>query len=431
MMEIAAGHFGVAKTFKLVSRDFWWPKMRKFITDYVTSCSCAKSKTPRHKPFGLLKPLDVPERPWSSITTDFIVELPPSQGFNAISVWVCRFTKMAHFVPCTTNITADGMASIFCETIYKLHGIPKDIVSDRGPQFVSKFWQSFCTRLGIKSSLSTAYHPETDGQSERVNQVLEQYLRCFLNYHQDNWIQLLPLAEFAYNNSLHASTNLTPFFANYGFHPTSDLLPLVSYEKIGNRELRQKEINESIKYQLKIAQDNYKRHADKQRKHFEFSVGQKVWLSTRHIKTIRPSKKLDHKRFGPFEITDRVGTNAYRLKLPETMKIHNVFHVSLLEPVFENPFIGREEDPPLPIIMDAEPEYEVEEILDSRLYNRKVQYLVKWKGYQFSESTWEPWTNLTHCQELVKNFHARYPSKPCSFFKSSGNRPREGETVMN
>ncbi len=208
---------------ELISRDFWWPQMWKTVKDYVTTCdTCSRSKIPRHRPYGLLQPLPIPETPWTSISMDFIVDLPPSKTFDSIFVVVDRLTKIAHFIPCHKTVTGEETARLFIDNVYRLHGLPNDIISDRGTQFTSKFWQSLFKILGVDIKLSSAYHPQTDGQTERVNQVLEQYLRCTINYHQDNWVDLLPLAEFAYNNTLQGSTQQTPFFANYGHHPRFD-----------------------------------------------------------------------------------------------------------------------------------------------------------------------------------------------------------------
>ena len=151
------------------------------------------------KPYGLLQPLPILEKPWSSISMDFIVDLPESKTFDSIFVVVDRLTKMAYFVPCNKSVTGEEAARLFLENVYKYHGLPDDIISDRGTQFTSKFWQSLFKILQVKIKLSSAYHPQTDGQTERVNQVLEQFLRCSINYHQDNWVDLLPIAEFAYN----------------------------------------------------------------------------------------------------------------------------------------------------------------------------------------------------------------------------------------
>ena len=152
---------------------------------------------------------------------DFIEWLPVSKGFNMILVVVDRLTKMAHFIPTRSNIDAPQLAKIFLQNILTKHGTPADIVSNRGKHFVSRFWALLCTLLGVRSNLSTAYHPETDGQTERTNQILEQYLRIYVNYEQNDWINLLPLAEFVYNNTTQSATGMSPFFANLGFHPRS------------------------------------------------------------------------------------------------------------------------------------------------------------------------------------------------------------------
>ena len=414
-----AGHYGIEKTLYLIQRDYWWPKMRNIVKRYVLSCICQRSKTARHKPHGLLQPLPIPETPWSSIATDFIVELPPSEGYNAISVWIDRLTKMAHFVPCSTTTTADDLATLFINNIFKLHGLPKQVISDRGPQFISRFWNAFCSKLNIKVSLSSAFHPQTDGQTERVNQTLEQYLRCYLSYNQDNWVSLLPLAEFAYNNAANASTNISPFFANYGFHPKMDdcqislpdnptLAPLDKAEEI-------KEILKSLKSSLAQAQESHKTVADRKRLDKTFSTGSQVWLNSKNIKTTRPSKKLDYKKLGPFKILEKIGLVAYRLQLPPTMNIHNVFHVSLLEPFQENNLASRPLPKLSPIIVNDQQEFEVEAILDSRLIHRQGQYLVHWKRFATSEATWEPASHLINSPELIAEFHSLFPSKPGPF----------------
>jgi hypothetical protein len=197
--------------------------MWKTVKDYITTCDiCSRSKIPRHRSYGLLQLLPIPETPWTFISMDFIVDLPTSNTFDSIFVVVDRLTKMAHFIPCHKMVTGEETARLFVDNVYRLHSLPNDIISDRGTQFTSKFWQSLFKILGVEIKLSSAYHPQTDGQTEHVNQVLEQYLRCTINYHQDNWVELLPLADFAYNNTLQGSTQQTPFFANYGHHPRFD-----------------------------------------------------------------------------------------------------------------------------------------------------------------------------------------------------------------
>ncbi len=169
-------------------------------------------------------PLTVPSRCWQSISMDFITDLPISAGHDSILVVVDRLSKMAHFIPCSKDVTSEQTASLVFQHVVHLHGLPDNIVSDQGPQFAARFWSHLFQQLGTSISLSSTIHPQTDGQSEQVNQVLEQYLRCTINYNQDNWVDLLPSAEFAYNNATHTSTRTSPFFANYEFHPCFEFL---------------------------------------------------------------------------------------------------------------------------------------------------------------------------------------------------------------
>jgi Integrase zinc binding domain len=202
-----AGHLGQVKTLELVSRDFHWSRMGPYINEYVRSCDiCARNKSPRHKRHGVLHPLPISPASWLSVSMDFIVELPESNGFNAIFVFVDRFTKMAHFCLTTTNVASEVAADLYLRHVFKHHGLLTDIVSDRGTQFVSRFSKRLYELCKIKHNKSTMYHPLSDGHMQRVNQVLEQFLRIFCDYQQDDWLQLLPLAEFSYNNAQHAST---------------------------------------------------------------------------------------------------------------------------------------------------------------------------------------------------------------------------------
>jgi hypothetical protein len=218
---IIAGHPGRNRTFGLVSRDYSWPGMQTYVRRYVEACdTCARIKTPRHKPYGLLQPLDIPARPWKSISMDFIVKLPTSHKYDSIWVVCDRLTRYSHFIPCQETLTAPDLAWLFLDRIFRLHGLPDSIVSDRGSIFISKFWSELTSLLKIDTHTSTAYHPQTDGLTERTNQTLETYLRAYCSYQQDDWVDYLPLAEFAFNNLENSSTHQTPFFANYAFHPS-------------------------------------------------------------------------------------------------------------------------------------------------------------------------------------------------------------------
>ena len=411
-----AGHFGIFKTCELVSRSYHWPGLRQFVKKFVTTCdTCQRNKTVRHKPYGLLQPLPVPEIPWSSISMDFIVQLPLSNGHTAILVVVDRMTKMAHFIPTTDDIDATGTISLLMSRVFSLHGFPDDIVSDRGTTFTAQFTREYMAALKIKQNLSTAFHAQTDGQTERTNATLEQYLRCFINYQQDDWSEFLPMAEFSYNNTIHASTNQTPFFALTGIHPRFHVdVPRVaaSAPKSHARLEQLKAIQEDLRFHITSAQESQKHYYNQHRQpQPNFQPGDKVWLLRKHIKTIRPSDKLDVVRLGPYDIIEAVNSRSYRLDLRNQMpRTHPVFHVSLLEPYHANEIEGRIPPPPPPVEIEGEDEYEVESILDSRIRYRKLQYLVKWVGYD--DLDWYPHSDITHCTELLEEFHNHHPSKP-------------------
>ncbi|KAG5715266.1 hypothetical protein E4T56_gene2989 [Termitomyces sp. T112] len=311
---------------------------------------------------------------------DHIVELPDSEGFDAILVVICRLTKQALFIPCHTTDTAPDFAKLFLEHIFSKHRLPDDIVSNRGPLFVSHFWQSLCKALEIKTSLSTAYHPETNRQTERINQTLEQYLRLYINYLQNDWRAELPLTEFTYNNTPHSTTRVSPFYANKGYNPRLTL----SLKDIPSHIAHEDEIN--------TTNQAYSKHADARHKPTpNWPPGTLVWLDRQNLKTQRPSIKLDHKRLGPFKILRKVSTHAYKLDLPLGLKgLHPVFHVRLLERHAPDPFPGQRPSQPPPVEVKDEYHYEVDEILDSRIVHSRLQYLVCWKGYGPEDDTWKP-----------------------------------------
>jgi len=221
-----AGHFGQNRTLELIRREYTWPGLRTFIKDYVWSCtSCTRAKTPHHRPYGLLKQLPIPEKPWNSISMDFIEQLPSSTGFTAILLVVDQLSKQAIFIPTHDTITSPELAKLFLLHVFSKHGVPAHVTSDRSTEFVSHFFRSLGKALDMRLHFTSGYHLEGDGQTERSNQTLEQYLRVYYNYQQDNWADLLPLAEFTYNNTPSATTGVSPFFANRGYHPNISVYP--------------------------------------------------------------------------------------------------------------------------------------------------------------------------------------------------------------
>jgi hypothetical protein len=412
-----AGHVGIARTFELLSRNYWFPSMSSYVKDYVSTCdSCSRGKSSRHLKHGELSSLPVPSGPWKGITCDFVVDLPVSNGFDSLLVFVDRFTKMTHLVPCNKTADAPEFAKMFLHSVVRLHGLPDSLVSDRGSIFTSHFWKSLALLLGVKGKLSTSFHPQTDGQTERMNQTIEQYLRIYCNYQQDNWHDNLPLAEFAYNNAFQSSIRCSPFYANYGYHPrfTVDLRRTKNPDIPAAKELAEslQHSHQALIENVKSAQNSQARYYDAKHLRIDFAVGDKVWLLSPNIHTERPSKKLDWKRLGPYLITERLGLQAYRLQLPKTMKLHPVFHVSLLEPYKSSNIPDRTRDPPPPVVVNNEEEYEVQEILDSRLRRNRLFYKVRWIGYSPAHDSWEPISAVENAPELVEAFHLRYPSKP-------------------
>lgn len=410
----AAGHPGKNQLSWAVSRLFWWPSLRSDIAAYVAACSvCAQSKSPRHLPLGLLQPIATGERPWSHLGMDFIVDLPASRGHTVILMIVDRFSKMCHCVPLKKLPSAQELASIFAREVFRLHGLPKEIVSDRGSQFVSRFWRAFCSQLGIHLSFSSAYHPQSNGAAERSNQALEQFLRCYVSDHQDNWVDLLPWAEFARNTAVNSSSGTSPFMANYGFQPA--VLPEVfSPQDIPAVEDHLSVLRASwvqIQRSLEVSAQRQRLQADRRRAPApSYQVGDRVWLSTRNLNLRVPTPKLAPRFVGPFRVLRRVNPVAYALALPPGMRISNVFHVSLLKPLVCNRFTSSVPRP-RPVQVGNREEYEVSNILDSRLVRGRLQFLVHWRGYGPEERSWVPSADV-HAPALLRAFHARFPQKP-------------------
>jgi len=306
---------------------------------------------------------------------DFITELPASEECDQLWVVIDRFTKMAHFIPLREKTAAD-LAVIFAKEIWKHHGLPMDIVSDRDSRFTSEVWKEFLHLSGIRPRMSTAFHPQTDGQMERLNQMIEVYLRAFINKEQNDWVSLLPMAEFAYNNSVTIGNGITLFFANYGFHPATVGPP--STEPLNPASMMyvhwMQVVHKEAQSGLEVVQERIRRYTNPARKEPPaYQVGDLVMLNGRNIKTRRPTKKLDHKSHGPFQIEKIASLLAVRLTLPRKWKIHNVFHVSLLEPYRTSEHRVPPDPSKVPRKADdieQSEEYDVEEVMSSVEHGR-------------------------------------------------------------
>jgi hypothetical protein len=289
------------------------------------------------------------------------------------------------------------------------------MISDRGGQFVAQFTRELYRLLGIKLAASTAYHPQTDGQTERLNQELEQYIRLFVNERQSDWDDLIPMMEFQYNNHVHSSTQNTPFMLDTGRHPRMGFEPhsRATMETVNEFAGRMRESLEEAKAALTKAKDDMARYYNQRHDPTpEYKVGDRVYLDASDIKTTRPSKKLAHRNLGPFPVVRRVGSHAYRLRLPRSLsRLHPVFPVVKLTLAPLDSFGRHNKPPPLPTIVDDEEHYEVEEVLDSRLYRGKLQYLVKWKGFGYEENSWAHESDV-FAPRLVREFHRIHPAAP-------------------
>jgi hypothetical protein len=294
---------------------------------------------------------------------DFIKHLPESDGHTAILVIVDQLSKQGIFIPTVDKITAPQLAQLFVIHVFSKHGVPSHVTCDHGSKFVSRFFRSLGQALDMKIHFTSGYHPEGDGQTERLNQTLKQYLCIFCNYQQDNWSPLLPLGEFTYNNALSTSTGTSPFFANKGYHlnitvhPECKLASQHACEFVVDLD----ELHAELRSQLSAAQKCYQGPTDRQQTPApDFKVGEQAFVKAENICTTCPSTKLSEKSLGPFDIIARPGTHSVTLRLPDHLRaIHPVFHVSQLEPATPNTILNHTQPLPPPIEIDGEIEYEI------------------------------------------------------------------------
>ena len=339
------GHAGYLKTFKRVADQFYWIGMKGDIKRHVSECHiCQTNKTNSLAPAGLLQPLPIPQNIWEDISMDFIEALPRSEGFDTIWVIVDRLSKYSHFVPLKHPLNAQGLAHQFVKEIIRLHGIPRSIVSDRGKIFMGHFWQEIHKLQGTKLNFTSAYHPESNGQSEVVNKRLGNYLRCFASTKPKSWCSWLPWAEFCYNTSYHVSIHTTPFKIVYGRDPPMICrygTPKSPVDDIDRYLQERDQVLTILKQHLSNAQAIMKASKDSDRRDVSFKEGDLVYLKLRPYRMRALSKrfneKLAPKYFGPYLIVKQINVVAYKLAFPDDCRIHHVFHASQLKKVVGNP----------------------------------------------------------------------------------------------
>jgi transposase InsO family protein len=303
--QISSAHPGQAKTARILGQKYYWKGLHASVAQYVRNCyACKRSHVPRDRTPGLLHSLPIPDRPWQHVTMDFKSFPKDKHGYDTAYVVVDRLSKQSISIPCYKTTTAKDMARLYVSYVYRYRGAPETIVSDRGPQFISQFWGEFCRILGIQMKLSTAFHPQTDGQTEIMNQYLDQRLRPFVNYYQDNWSELLPIMDYAQLTLPHDSIGMSPFELLNAYPPRTSFdwqTPTANTprERL-NQEEAQKVVRtlqdawETARTIMKQAQDKKRRDVDPHRREVDFKAKDKVWVSTKNWKTQRPSRKLDH-----------------------------------------------------------------------------------------------------------------------------------------
>ena len=382
-----SGHFGVDKTYAKLREDFWWPRMRQTVRQLLRSCHECQVVAPRtDAKYGLLKPLEIPDKCWEQVTLDLITGLPESaRGNDSCVVFVDRLSKMVHYAPCSKTVDAPGMARLFVNEVVRLHGWPRVVISDRDPRFDSDFWRAVMAGSGTKLRMSTPYHPQTDGQTERANRTLLSMLRKFAVASGPGWEEQLPWLEFAYNDSQQCSTGYTPFFLNAGGRPhvplrglVTSALPHVPGDSPSGVEFS-KRLSAALdlaKHNLREAQAKQKFYADRTRQPAPFKRGDEVLLDSGifHFPELSHSK-LSAKWYGPLRVM-QADQDTVLLRTPLDKNFHARVHVSACKPYF------RDEADPLPLLPDSQVDsenWEIQAIVGHRwtLNPRRKQFRVR------------------------------------------------------
>ncbi len=399
--------------------------MRKTIDRYIWNCYvCQRSKISRDKSNDLLQLLPISEQRWQDTAMNFIINLSDSYDYNAILTVICRLSKERHYISCITDdedITAEKTAEMLIQWVYWTHDLSSFIVSDWGLQFTSILWKFLCKRLNISLQLFIVYHSQIDDQSERVNQNVKRYLRFFCSYMQNDWSKWLLMIEFVDNDVLSSVIFLTLFFMNKSFHSRMSFdSDIIEYESTRERLQidRVKNISEQMNKTLIFAREaliktrkQMMNQANKHRKKINYKIESKMFLNERNIVTARSFKKLNDKMLDSFQITESVDS-FYKLKLSETMHIHDVFHSELLRSVVDDSLSDQKNESSRSIVINDEDEWKINDILNSWRYRRRLQYRVKWKSYD-NDLNWYNADDdeFMNAQEMIDNFHIKYSRK--------------------
>ena len=398
---------------KKVLKHLWWPTIHRDVRQYVRGCqTCQAAKVNTHPTSPPITPHDVASNPFpfKQVSVDLVTDLPPAKGCDSILTIVDQgLTKAAFFLPTNKTASSAEIARLYHDMVYPNYGIPDPVISDRRPQFMSSFTRDLYSKSGIKMKATTAYRPQSNGEAERVNQEVGTYLHMYCTEKPNNWSLYLADAQFAHNSRIHSTHGQTPFYLLHGYEPTAYPSDVANTPGLAEERLEQLVANwdKAVIVHKRVQEAMIARGPGLAYKKFE--VGNKVWLNARnlHLKTTR---KLTPQRLGPFEIVEEISPVVYKLKLPKTWCVHDVFHASLLTPQVIMPEYGVPADPPLPELVDGQSEFEVESILQHRFvgHKKEVHYLILWHGYSRVESTWEPEENLRNASEVLEAYKSTH-----------------------
>jgi len=420
--QAPSAHCGSKKSRILLQQRYYWKGLRPMVNRYVANChECRRAHVPRDKTPGLHHPLPIPDHPWQHICIDFKSQSMDVDGFDNICVFIDRFGKNPVSIPCHKTATAEDMAWLYYVHVYRHYDLPDSIVSDRGPQFISQFWNALMSILGVKVTLSTAYSPQTDGQTEIMNQYSDQRLRPFVNHYQDNWSKMLPALDNAALTLPHESIGTSPFFLTRGYSPRKSFdwkapkKPETAQEKLSHEKAIAfaKMLQDGWEVGKKImaaAQEKQSRDVNKSRRIPDFDVGDYVWLLTKHLKLDRPNRKLAEQATGPFEILQKVGY-SYKLKLREGMRIHPVQHARFLRLDPNNPLPGQRNEPPPAINVTGDDEYPVETMRAVKKVGKTLKYRANWLNTD-EDPVYYPASDFKYSPHALRDFHLANPTLP-------------------
>lgn len=421
-----AAHSGYEKTYNRIAASYYWPKMSQELKEFVSTCDiCQKSKPRRHAPYGKLQPIAIPERPFEVISMDFITELPESNGYDTVLVVVDKLTKYASFILTKSTAGEIETADLIFKHIVSEYGLPEQFITDRDARWTGEFWKSVCKSLGIKRNLTTAHHPQADGQTEIMNQNLEIALRAYVGNDRDDWSEYLDALKLAYNTSKHSSTKFAPAYLLRGYQPRTGLnlnAPLdADILDRGDKEaewLEKFDANlEQAKNSLALAQTFQQKYYNEGRLNLEFEEGDLVLINPHSLELLKNikgrGKKLLMKYDGPFEILQKVSPLAYRLRMPESYKMHPVINIAHLEKYQKSPekFGERQTKHLNRLDFKDLPEFEVDKIISERTRkvnkrNRK-EYKVRFSGYGEEYDEWLTKRQLKNAPEVMEKWNKR------------------------